>query len=110
MVQLTIDEILESLLKRGFYDPTEVEFSWKETAQTQVDAVLEELAEVARELRRDRQDVVLAKKLDLAREAADVVVAAVCLLGSIAGPMSASVIASKMLDDEKRGYKHRGIK
>lgn len=107
-MELTIDEILESLQKRGFYDPTQVEFYWKETAQTQVDAVIEELAEVARELRRDRQDVVLAKKLDLAREAADVVVAAVCLLGAIAGPMSGSVIASKIADDEKRGYKHKG--
>ncbi len=107
-MKLTIDEILESLLRRGFYDPTQVEFSWKETAQTQVDAVLEELAEVARELRRDRQDVVLAKKLDLAREAADVVVAAVCLLGAIAGPESSAVIVSKMAEDEKRGYRHKG--
>ena len=44
----------------------------------------------------------------LAIEAADVVIAAVCLLGAVAGDMSGDVIRAKLEADEKRGHLHNG--
>jgi NTP pyrophosphatase (non-canonical NTP hydrolase) len=70
--------------------------------------VAEELGEVARVLRRDAQGVQPIDPLALANEAADVVIAAVCLLGACAGKESARFVRGKMLSDEERGWMHNG--
>ena len=98
---MTIDDILASLEKRGFY--TGINYN---TAGVQVWAVIEELGEMARMLRRDAQRVMEAPAEVLAIEAADVVIAAVCLLGAVAGDMSGDVIRAKLEADEKRGFLH----
>ena len=103
---MTIDDILASLEKRGFYDPFLRE--WRTTTQTQIDAVIEELGEVARSFRRFRQGVDMIDDRLVEIEAADVVIAAVCLLGAVAGDRSGDVIRAKLEADEKRGHLHNG--
>jgi NTP pyrophosphatase (non-canonical NTP hydrolase) len=102
-VELTIDEILASLSRRGFYVGLDTE-----RAAVQVFAVAEELGEVARKLRRDAQGVQPIDPVALANEAADVVIAAVCLLGACAGKESARFVHNKMVSDEERGWLHNG--
>ena len=104
---MTIDEILESLQRRGFFDEAEM-FKWLANGQTQIDAVIEELGEVARSFRRYRQAGAYADRDAIATEAADVVIAAVCLLGAIVGWEADRVIRAKCAADEKRGYLHTG--
>jgi len=108
---VTIDAILRSLMRRGFYVPHDgtpgLEFNFQALI-TQILAVQEELGELARAARRDRQDV---GPLDWAlaqAEAADVVIAAVCLLGAVAGEQSEAAVAEKLLSDEARGWRHAG--
>jgi NTP pyrophosphatase (non-canonical NTP hydrolase) len=105
--QASIKDIMASLGRRGFlsypnfFDPDAI--------QTQVDAVLEELGEVARMLRRSRQgreDLDIDK---LSNEGSDVVIASVCLLAQIAGNLAPEVISIKLADDEKRGWLHSGM-
>ena len=98
---MTIDDILASLSRRGFYVGLDTE-----QASVQVFAVAEELGEVARKLRRDAQGVQAIDPVALANEAADVVIAAVCLLGACAGTESGRFVHNKMVSDETRGWLH----
>ena len=104
---MRIDEILESLRQRGFFDEAEL-FKWPTNGQTQIDAVIEELGEVARSFRRYRQAGAHADRDAIAIEAADVVISAVCLLGTIVGWDADRVIRAKCEADERRGYLHTG--
>lgn len=106
---MTIDDILGSLERRGFFDQAEL-LKWVINGQTQIDAVIEELGEVARSFRRYRQAGAHIDRDAVATEAADVVIAAVCLLGAITGYQSDSVIRAKLEADEKRGFLHNGSK
>ena len=99
---VSLDEIFASLERRGFLD------DGLDAVQTQVFAVSEELAEVARMMRRHRQGVNNINHDDLRDEAADVVIAAVCLLWATAQGESNRIIRSKMAADELRGYRHSG--
>lgn len=99
----TIDEILASLERRGFYVGLD-----HDRAAVQVLAVAEELGEVARKLRRDVQGVQAIDPVSLATEAADVVIAAVCLLGACAGDASWRFVDAKLKQDEARGWLHNG--
>jgi hypothetical protein len=102
-LELTIDDILDSLARRGFYVGLDTD-----RASVQVFAVAEELGEVARKLRRDAQGVQAIDPVALANEAADVVIAAVCLLGACAGQESGRFVHNKMTIDEQRGWLHNG--
>ena len=102
-MELTIDEVLASLERRGFYVGLDYD-----RAAVQVFAVAEELGEVARKLRRDAQGVQPIDPVALATEAADVVIAAVCLLGACAGRESARFVHNKAAIDESRGWLHNG--
>ena len=77
--------------------------------QTQLDAVLEELGEVARLLRRQRQARQDLHPTELAIETADVVIAAVCLFAQAAGAHAPGFIAAKLAADEARGWLHSGL-
>ncbi len=101
---MTIDEILASLARRGFYAGID-----HDIAAVQVLAVAEELGEVARKLRRDAQGVQAVDAVALATEAADVVIAAVCLLGACAGKESARFVYNKAAMDESRGWLHNEV-
>lgn len=100
---ITIDQIIDSLHRRGFYTGPSVD-----AMQTQVDTVIEELGEVARGLRRYRQGVAGMRDAMLGNEAADVVIAAVCLGAATCGSQLSAVIAAKLEEDERRGYLHNG--
>lgn len=100
---ITIDDILASLNRRGFYRGAN-----SAAVRVQMFAVQEELGEIARTLRRDAQGVRGIDPLALATEAADVVIAAVCLLGAAAGDASARILAGKLAADEARGWLHNG--
>jgi NTP pyrophosphatase (non-canonical NTP hydrolase) len=102
-LELTIDDILASLRRRGFYVGIN-----HDRATVQVLAVTEELGEVERKLRRDAQDVQPVDPVALATEAADVVIAAVCLLGACAGDASWRFVDAKLKQDEARGWMHNG--
>lgn len=104
---ISVDNIMDSLERRGFI-PQE---PWLDVqaVQTQVDAVLEELGEVARILRRDRQGREQLDIAKLANEGADLVIASVCLLSRIAGYAASEVIADKLAADEQRGWLHSGM-
>ena len=83
----TITDIIDSLTRRGFLLEKPQHFDFDvERVQTQLDAVIEELGEIARLLRRQRQarqDLRLDRSLAI--ETADVVIAAVCLFAHAAG-------------------------
>lgn len=100
---MTIDEILASLERRGFYGGID-----RNAAPVQVMAVAEELGEVARMLRRHAQGVQELSNTKLAIEAADVVIAAVCLLGLCAGSTAGGIVRAKCNADEYRGHLHNG--
>ena len=75
---------MHSLTGRGFLQ--EINYFDPEAIQTQFDAVVEELGEIARCLRRARQSYSRPDIDKLAVEASDVVIAATCLLATVAGP------------------------
>lgn len=108
----TITDIVKSLYRRGFA-PADREFT-EEAARAAVDiqfhAVVEELGEISRMLRREKQGVDKIDRAMIAHEAADVVIAAVCLLRQAVDTAedAENVIAMKLAADEKRGYLHRG--
>jgi NTP pyrophosphatase (non-canonical NTP hydrolase) len=103
-VSSTVDGILASLKRRGFYHP---DYRTQHQILTQIMAVQEELGELASMLRRSMQGKQVPTPEDLQIEAADIVIAAVCLLGQIAGSKSGQTIVDKMRhDEEKRGYLH----
>lgn len=99
-----IDDITASLQRRGFY-AGKVDL---DAAGVQVWAVMEELGEVARMLRRHAQGVNGLNTTKLTTEAADVVIAAVCLLAQCAGEDASTVVADKLARDELRGWRHNG--
>lgn len=99
----TIDDILASLERRGFYGGIDYE-----AARVQLFAVQEELGEMARMIRRNDQGVTGLDVTALASEAADVVIAAVCLLGATAGHNAWRFVDAKMKQDETRGWRHNG--
>jgi len=99
---VSLDEIFASLDQRGFLD------DGLEAVQTQVFAVSEELAEVARMMRRHRQGVNNIDYRKLMDEAADVVIAAVCLLWAASQGEANRIVRSKLQADELRGYRHSG--
>ena len=101
---LTINDILASLERRGFYGGS----IDRNKAGVQVFAVAEELGEVARMLRRHEQGVQELPPTKLAIECCDVVIAAVCLLGQVAGITSSGLLRAKLAADERRGYLHNG--
>jgi len=104
----SIQDIMASLARRGFIQLHSIGYD-ADAMQTQIDAVIEELGEVARLMRRVRQrrDVLDIDKL--AEESADVVIAAVCLLAQVAGDGAPLVIADKLADDDARGWLHSGM-
>jgi len=103
---LTIQDVIDSLERRGFvpvpnwFDPRGV--------QTQIDAVLEELGEVARILRRVRQGRQEMPVNDLREETADVVISAICLHALACGDAADGVIRVKLAADEKKLWLHSG--
>lgn len=101
---VTIDTVLASLEQRGFYD-RHVD---PDAATVQVLAVAEELGEVARMLRRHEQGVAELDPVALATEAADVAIAAICLLGQCAGDAAGRFVSAKIKADELRGWRHNG--
>lgn len=103
-VDVSLGEIIASLRARGFAKD-EATF---EDAMVQVMAVDEELGEVARYLRRVAQNRQMPDPVKLREEAADVVIAAVCLLYNIAGLEAAAAISEKLQRDAARGYLHAG--
>ena len=106
---MTIDDILASLERRGFYSPHSGRDPWwNGSLETQIFAVMEEIGELSRGIRRDHQGVSKFVTEDAKSEAADVVIAAVCLLGAVAGDMSGDVIRAKLEADEQRGHLHNG--
>lgn len=108
---VTINAILASLERRGFYVPHDGRPGFDANFQallTQILAVQEELGELASGVRRDRQDVAPLDWAQARAEAADVVIAAVCLLGAVAGARAGEVIAAKLAQDEARGWRHTG--
>jgi len=112
MSHIAITDIIKSLYRRGFA-PADHELT-DEQAKLAVDiqfhAVVEELGEISRMLRRSKQGVDEVDRAMIAHEAADVVIAAVCLLRQAVNVASDAedVIAMKLAADEKRGYLHRG--
>lgn len=103
----TIFDIEESLRRRGFLEDSGNP-AW--LCQVQLNAVIEELGEVARKLRRHEQGVLELCWPDLMRETADVVISAVCLHAYAAGNLSSQVISEKLAADERRGWRHNGVK
>jgi hypothetical protein len=103
----SINDIVDSLERRGFWRPHNT--TSLEAIQTQVDAVLEELGEVARLLRRDRQGREDLDMEKLANEGADLVISSTCLLAHVTGYGAPIVIADKLTADEKRGWLHSGM-
>ena len=100
---ITVDDILASLERRGFYGG--IDYA---AVRVQFFAVQEELGEIARMIRRNDQGVTALDVTALASEAADVVIAAVCLLGACAGHNSWRFVDSKLRSDELRGWRHNG--
>ena len=94
----TITDIIASLTRRGFI--TEPNYFNAQEVQTQLDAVIEEIGEVARLLRRHRQARQDLHPTELALETTDVVIAAVCLLARSAGPHAPGFVAAKLTADE----------
>ena len=103
---VNIDTVLASLANRGFYDHR----TDQDGAVVQVLAVQEELGEVSRMLRRSEQGVADIDPIALATEAADVVIAAICLLGQCAGDASSRFVDAKLKADETRGWRHNGTR
>lgn len=101
---VTINDVVDSLVRRGFYNGS----ISMEDAQTQVDAVIEELGEVARVLRRWRQGVAQIDMPLLQSESVDTVIASICLASFICGDELNSVVLGKMQKDEQRGWRHGG--
>ena len=97
----TIAEIVASLEYRGFLDfPARREHINLAKVQTQLNAVTEELGELARMLRRHDQGRADIDLPELALEAADLVIAAVCLFGYAAGMDTDNVLTAKLRADE----------
>ena len=102
----TIHDIMQSLAGRGFL--REPNYFNAEAIQTQLDAIMEEVGEVARCLRRARQSHNQPDLDQLAVEAADVTIAATCLLATITGPNAPAFLAGKLENDDKRLWLHSG--
>ena len=98
---MSIEEILESLNRRGFYNGQSLD-----ALELQVYAVQEELGEVARKIRRYRQGVEKIDLHELAVECADTAIASVCLVGAACGDDASDFIRAKMRNDEARGRLH----
>lgn len=101
---VTVCDIIRSLRARGFIGAGETL-----QVHAQLDAVIEEAGEVARHLRRSAQG---RQSLDmdlLATEAADIIIAATCLLATVAGQDAEHVIAAKLAADDARGWLHSGM-
>jgi NTP pyrophosphatase (non-canonical NTP hydrolase) len=110
----TIAEIVASLEYRGFLDfPARREHINLAKVQTQLNAVTEELGELARMLRRHDQGRADIDLPELALEAADLVIAAICLFGYAAGMDTDNVLTAKLRADEveafDRGWLHSGL-
>lgn len=103
-LDVTIGEVMRSLEQRGFYGGV-IDLKG---VQTQIDAVIEELGEVARILRRNRQRGGSLDLPTLQAETADVVIAAVCLGAMACGFWLPQQVAGKLAADEQRGYLHNG--
>lgn len=112
MSHIAITDIIKSLYRRGFA-PADHELT-DEQAKLAVDiqfhAVVEELGEISRMLRRAKQGVDDVHRPMIALEAADVVIAAVCLLRQTVDSAveAESIVYAKLRSDEERGYLHRG--
>ena len=103
----TVHDIMESLTDRGFLQ--EINYFDPEAIQTQLDAVIEEIGEIARCLRRARQSNSHPDIDQLAVEAADVTIAATCLLATVAGDTAPQILAAKLAADDKRLWLHSGL-
>lgn len=103
-LDVTLGEVMRSLEQRGFYGGV-VSLAG---VQTQIDAVIEELGEAARLLRRHRQRGGPIDLSVLQGETADVVISAVCLGAMACGFRLPQVVADKLAADEQRGYLHNG--
>lgn len=101
---LTINDVVASLIRRGFASD---ELGTPMEVTIQVMAVLEELGEVARHLRRFFQGV--APTLDpvvVPQESIDVMIAAICLANRANGDRLSGHVALKLEMDEQRGWRH----
>ena len=107
---IRLSDIIASLERRGFVSAADNSRRDPDLAAVniQVCAVIEELGEVGRHLRRIAQGREQLDAWTLALEGADVVIAAVCLLRKLAGSEAAWVIDCKLGADEARGYLHGG--
>jgi NTP pyrophosphatase (non-canonical NTP hydrolase) len=103
----TVTDIIRSLTRRGFI--RKPNYFDAERIQTQLDAVIEELGEVARMLRRARQARQALDDQALCIETADVVIAAVCLFAHAAGSRAPAFVAEKLAADDARGWLHSGL-
>lgn len=103
-LDVTITDIMRSLEQRGFYGGV-IDLKG---VQTQVNAVIEELGEVARILRRHQQRGGPLDLSTLQAETADVVIAAVCLGAMACGFWLPQQVAGKLAADEQRGFLHNG--
>ena len=107
MTDPTVTDIITSLTRCGFIaDPNYFD---TQNVQTQVNAVVEKIGEVARLLRRHRQAHQTLNILDLNEATADVVTAAVCLFALTAGNRAPAFIAAKLNADDARGWLHSGL-
>lgn len=108
---MNLATIVASLRERGFLPEAPIPSTLLDI-QTQLNAVVEEAGEISRHLRRHAQR---GDKLDLhllSLEAADVVIAATCLLWRVVGNSSWEadlVIVEKLQADRHRGWLHSGL-
>ena len=104
---LSIAEIIASLEVRGFLDWSTRRINLDvQQVQLQLNAVMEELGELARVLRRHGQGRAPINHDELAVEAADIVIAAVCLFAVVAttaaGMDTDEILIAKLRSDEAR--------
>ena len=107
---VSIAEIIASLEVRGFlaWSTRRINLDVQQV-QLQLDAVMEELGELARVLRRHGQGRAPINHDELAVEAADIVIAAVCLFANAAGMDTDRILIAKLRADEARGWLHSGL-
>jgi predicted nucleic acid-binding protein len=107
---VSIAEIIASLEVRGFlaWSTRRINLDVQQV-QLQLDAVMEELGRLAGVLRRQGQGHAPINHDELAVEAADIVIAAVCLFANAAGMDTDEILIAKLRSDEARGWLHSGL-
>ena len=101
-----IDAIVLSLIRRGFLGGANA--GSQSDVMTQYMAVIEEVGEVARTMRRVRQGVEAEDREALQLECVDLLITATALASIACGPDLSATILAKLAADESRGFLHRG--